>query len=61
MLQYLWCRDDRVYWTERDRIQAALIIMFLGFSGGRPGAFVVSGCHPGTHELLLYEVRPLLS
>lgn len=56
ILQFLWCRDDRVFADERYRIQMALLILVLAYSGARPDAFVESTSQRGTNEYLLYKV-----
>lgn len=56
ILQYLWCKDDQIYISERFRVQLAFILQILLYGAGRPGALVESGCHYNSNEVIAYKV-----
>ncbi len=43
-LYYHWKFDTELFSTERDRVQLAAILLFLAYTGARPGAIVESDC-----------------
>lgn len=57
MLHYHWCFDTAVFSFERERVQLATVLLFLAYTGARPGAIVESGCGgiKGSNEALLYR------
>ena len=56
MLHYHWKFDTEIFTFERERVQLATVLLFLAYTGARPGAIVESGCGGirGTNEALLY-------
>lgn len=56
-LYYHWKFDTEVFTLEVERVQLAMGILFLAFTGCRPGALFESGCKgiAGTNETMLYR------
>ena len=57
MLHYHWKFDTSIFPCERERVQLATILLFLAYTGARPGAIVesTSGGIKGSNESLLYK------
>ncbi|KAL9578821.1 MAG: hypothetical protein Q9203_006953, partial [Teloschistes exilis] len=56
-LYYHWIFDTERFPTDRDRLQLALYVLFLAYTGARPGAILESNCKGirGTNEALKYK------
>lgn len=56
-LYYHWKFDTEIFALELDRVQLAAGLLFLAFTGARPGAIFESGCKgiAGTNAALLYQ------
>ena len=57
MLHYHWNFDTAVFPFERERVQLATVLLFLAYTGARPGAIVESssGGIRGSNEAMLYK------
>ena len=57
MLHYHWNFDTEVFVFERERIQLATVLLFLAYTGARPGAIVESNTEGirNSNEALLYR------
>ena len=56
-LYYHWKFDTEIFPLERERVQLAAVLLFLAYTGSRPGAIVESGCAgiKNTNAALLYR------
>jgi len=56
-LYYHWKFDTEVFDLERDRVQLAAVLLFLAYTGARPGAIVESSSQGirGTNAALCYK------
>ena len=56
-LYYHWKFDTEIFPLERERVQLAAVLLFLAYTGSRPGAIIESGCAGirGTNAALLYR------
>ena len=57
MLHYHWKFDNEIFPFERERVQLATVLLFLAYTGAKPGAIVESsaGGIRGSNEALLYR------
>ena len=55
MLHYHWTFDTSRFSLERERLQMPAVLLFLAFTGARPGAAVESVAYRGTNQALLYR------
>jgi hypothetical protein len=55
-LYYHWVFDTEVYDLERERIQLAVVLLLLAYTGSRPGAIMESSSRgiAGTNAALCY-------
>ena len=56
-LYYHWKFDAEIFALELERVELAAGLLFLAFTGARPGAIFKSGCKgiAGTNAALLYK------
>ena len=56
-LHYHWKFDTEIFALELERVEFAARLVFLAFTGARPGAIFESGCKgiAGTNAALLYK------
>lgn len=56
-LYYYWKFDTEIFTLELERVELAAWLLFLAFTGARPGAIFESACKgiAGTNAALLYK------
>ena len=56
-LHYNWKFDTEIFALKLERVELAVGLLFLAFTGARPGAIFESGCKgvAGTNAALLYK------
>lgn len=52
---YHWVYDESVFSVERQRIQLALIMLFMVYTTSRPGTIIECSGYRGSNEALCYE------
>lgn len=55
IIRFLWTRDEYNYHHPRMRVQIALAILLMHYTGLRPGEYVESSSHRGTNEGLHWK------
>lgn len=56
MLNFLWCYDKYHFRHPRRRPELSLILLFLIYTGARPGSIVKSSAYQGSNDALFYKV-----
>ena len=56
-IHYVWIYDTESFTHERERVQLVTVMLWLAFTGARPGGIVESGCDGirGTNEAVRYK------
>ena len=55
LLHHHWTLSTDYYTTERERVQLALIILFMACTTARPSTLVEGGGYRGTNDCLKYK------
>lgn len=55
MLHHHWTFDTSRFSHERERVQLPTVLLFLAYTGVRPGAIIESSCYRNTGQALLYR------
>ena len=57
MLHYHWNFDTAIFPFERERVQLVAVLLFLAYTGTKPGTIVESNCKSirGSNEAMLYR------
>lgn len=55
VIQYHWMYDQKIYATERQRVQMSLFLLLSAFTTLRPKAILESGGAKGSNQALQYR------
>ena len=55
IVHYHWQEDTNIFPTERQRVQFAFIVLFIAYTGSRPGALLQGNGDPEDFKGILYR------